>query len=440
MMISRLALAATAAALSCTVSAIAGANDMTCVLPGSGSAAPFCVDGGGFVSLDGKDKAPFTFIRHVAVCGPRLVVASSSEVAFREGSGGWTKTARHGKPVVGALGCDVKGAIFIGHKDGIAKFEGGQWSDTPYATVNVANGTLDGVKRFVTKPNGALWAVLGRSLARYEGGEWKPVDDRPPLPNEHVRFTDATVDRDGRLWLVHSRGLSVHDGKEWTSHTENLIGPAGIAVDGSGAAWIAVNDGIRVFAGGAWRKALIGGMEPQIKPRDLAFDAKGRLWMATSWGLGVVENNVAKFWRLANSDVPFDDMRTLVMAGKGPASLPSMQDKTPGGIKGKLEGENNTGVEDVRVEFCNVRLSRFTTFRAGDTPCSTQAPLTFTTRTAKDGTFSVDKVPPGDYSIVVERQAGKWVLITGSIGITAEFVRVTTGKVTSIPTITLKAK
>lgn len=426
-----------AAVLFCATADGAGANDLVCATS-SGSAAPFCVGDGGFAAIDSKDKAPFTFIRHVAVCGPRLVVASGAEVAFREGSGGWTKTARHGKSVMGALGCDAKGAIFIGHKDGIAKFEGGQWSDTPYATVNVTNGTLDGVKRFVTKPDGSLWAVLGRSLARYEGGEWKPIAEQPPMPNPHTRFSDATTDKDGRLWLVHSGGIAVHDGKEWTSHKENLIGPAGIAVDGSGAAWIAVNDGIRVFAGGTWKKALIGGMEPQIKTRDLAFDAKGRLWLATSWGLGAAENNVAKFWRLANSDIPFDDMRTLIVAGKGPASLPSAQDKPTGGIKGKLEGENNTGVEDVRIEFCNVRLSRFTTFRAGATPCSTQAPLTFTTRTAKDGTFAVDKVPPGDYAIVVEREAGKWVLITGSIGITAEFVRVNTGKVTSIPTITLK--
>ena len=339
-----------------------------------------------------------------------------------------------------SLGCDAKGAIFIGHKDGIARFESGQWTDTPYAAVNVANGALDGVKRFTTKPDGSLWAVLGRSLARYEGGEWKAIADLPTLPNEHVRFADAVADKDGKLWLVHSGGLSMHDGKAWTTHKESLIGPSGIAVDGSGSVWIAVHDGIRTFAGGTWKKALIGGMEPQIKPRDLAFDAKGRLWMATSWGLGVVENNVAKFWRMSNSDVPFDDMRTLVMAGKGPANLPAAQDKPAGSIKGKLEGEDNAGLADVRIEFCNMRLSRFTTFKAGDTPCSTQAPLTFSTRTDKDGSFSVEKVPPGDYSIVVEREAGKWVLITGSIGITSEFVRVTSGKVTTIPTITVKTK
>ena len=34
-------------------------------------------------------------------------------------------------------------------------------------------------------------------------------------------------------------------------------------------AWIAVIDGLRIFSGGTWQKALIGGMEPQIKPRDL---------------------------------------------------------------------------------------------------------------------------------------------------------------------------
>lgn len=438
-MISRPALAA-AAALLCALSTTAHAQDMTCVIPGSGSAAPFCVDNSGFASLDAKDKPPFTFVRHVAICGSRVVAANSSEVAFREGGGGWTKPGRHGKSVMNALGCDAKGVIFIGHKDGIARFEGGQWVDTPYSAVNVANGTLDGVKRFINKPDGSLWAVLGRSLARYEGGEWKPVADLPAMPNEHVRFVDATTDKEGRLWLVHSGGLSMHDGKAWTTHKENLIGPSGIAVDASGAVWIAVNDGIRSFAGGAWKKVLIGGMEAQIKPRDLAFDAKGRLWMATSWGLGVVENNVAKFWRMANADVPFDDMRTLIMAGKGPASLPATQDKPTGGIKGKLEGDGNTGLAAVRIEFCNVRLSRFTTFKAGDTPCSTQAPLTFTTRTGQDGTFNVEKVPPGDYSIVVEREAGKWVLLTGSIGITSEFVRVASGKVTSIPTITVKPK
>lgn len=439
-MISRMAVAAAAVVLFSAVSGTAHANDMVCVIPGGGSAAPFCVDGSGIVALDGKEKAPFTFIRHVAACGARLVVANTSDVAFREGSGSWTKPGRHGKSVMGALGCDAKGTIFIGHKDGIARFEAGQWTDTPYSAINVANGTLDGVKRFVTKPDGSLWAVLGRSLARYEGGEWKAIADLPPFPNEHVRFSDAAADRDGRLWMAHSGGLSMHDGKQWTTFKESLNGPSGIAVDGSGAVWIAVYDGIRSFSGGAWKKIQIGGMEPQVKARDLAFDGKGRMWIASSWGLGVVENNVGKFWRMANSDVPFDDMRTLVMAGKGPASLPKTQDKPSGGIKGKLEGEGNAGLADVRVEFCNVRLSRFTTFKSGDTPCSTQAPLTMTTRTAKDGTFNIEKVPPGDYSITLEREPGKWVLLTGSFGVTAEFVRVAGGKVTSIPTITVKAK
>ena len=439
-MISRMAVAAAAVVLLSAVSGTAHANDMVCVIPGGGSAAPFCVDGSGIVALDGKEKAPFTFIRHVAACGARLVVANTSDVAFREGSGSWTKPGRHGKSVMGALGCDAKGTIFIGHKEGIARFEAGQWTDTPYSAINVANGTLDGVKRFVTKPDGSLWAVLGRSLARYEGGEWKAIADLPPFPNEHVRFSDAAADRDGRLWMAHSGGLSMHDGKQWTTFKESLNGPSGIAVDGSGAVWIAVYDGIRSFSGGAWKKIQIGGMEPQVKARDFAFDGKGRMWIASSWGLGVVENNVGKFWRMANSDVPFDDMRTLVMAGKGPASLPKTQDKPSGGIKGKLEGEGNAGLADVRVEFCNVRLSRFTTFKSGDTPCSTQAPLTMTTRTAKDGTFNIEKVPPGDYSITLEREPGKWVLLTGSFGVTAEFVRVAGGKVTSIPTITVKAK
>ncbi|MGE3649586.1 MAG: hypothetical protein AB7G10_14690 [Reyranellaceae bacterium] len=430
-----------AAAVACCVSAAgARANDMACVLAGSGSVAPFCIDDSGIVGLGDKDKPPLRYIRHVAVCGSRLAIANATEVAFREGSGGWTKTGRHGKSLTSALGCDAKGTIFIGYKDGIARFEDGKWTDTPYASLNVTKGTLDGVKRFINKPDGSLWAVLGRSLAHYEGGEWKPVAELPTLPNEHVRFSDATVDKDGRLWLVHSGGISVHDGKTWTTYKQNLIGPAGIAVDGSGVAWISVHDGIRTFSDGTWSKALIGGMEAQVKSRDLAIDGKGRLWIATSWGLGVVENKVGKFWRVANSDVPFDDMRSLVMVGKGPGVLPPVQDKPTGGIKGKLEGDDNAGLEDVRVEFCNVRLSRFTTFRTGQTPCSTQAPLTFSTRTAKDGTYNVDKVPPGDYSIVVERAPGKWVLITGSIGITAEFVHVASGKVTSIPTITVKAK
>jgi ligand-binding sensor domain-containing protein len=439
-MISRLVATATAVALLSVASGTVRANDMACVIPGSGSAAPFCVDGSGFVTLNGKDKAPFTFGRHIAVCGSRLVIANTMEVAFREGGGGWTKLPRHGKPVMSALGCDAKGAIFIGHKDGIAKFEGGQWIDTPYTALNVANGALDGVKRFIAKPDGSLWAVLGRGLARYEGGEWQAITDPPTLPNAHTRFSHAAADRDGRLWMVHSGGISMHDGKLWTAFKENLNSPSGIAVDGRGAVWIAVNDGIRTFSGGAWKKVPVGGMEPQIKPRDLAFDGKGRLWIASSWGLGVVENNVAKFWRMTNSDVPFDDMRTLIMAGKGPANLPSTQDKPTGGIKGRIEGDGNTGLDDVRVEFCNVRLSTFSTFKAGETPCSTQAPLTITTRTAKDGTFNVERVPPGDYSVVVERAAGKWVLMIGNLGVTAESVRVVSGKVTSVPTLTVKPK
>ena len=323
-----------AAAVACCVSAGgARANDMACVLAGSGSVAPFCIDDSGIVGLGGKDKPPLRYVRHVAVCGSHLVIANASEVAFREGSGGWTKTGRHGKSLTSALGCDAKGTIFIGYKDGIARFEDGKWTDA-YASLNVTKGTLDGVKRFINKPDGSLWAVLGRSLAHYEGGEWKPVAEQPTLPNEHVRFSDATVDKDGRLWLVHSGGISVHDGKTWTTYKQNLIGPAGIAIDSSGVAWISVHDGIRTFSDGTWSKALIGGMERQVKSRDLAIDGKGRLWIATA-GPGRGREKVGKFWH-GQFRRAVDDMRSLVMAGKGPPSCRRFRQPT-GGIKGKLK-------------------------------------------------------------------------------------------------------
>ncbi len=278
-------------------------------------------------------------------------------------------------------------------------------------------------------------------MAQWIDGNWKPLADAPPFANPHVRLAAATVDGKGNIWATHSSGVAMYDGKKWTDFKESLNSPNSVAVDANGDVWIAAYDGLRVLSNGAWKKPTIAGLAPPLRLREIRADTRGRLWATTSWGLAVIENGGARFQRIANSDIPGDDLRGLLVSGAGPKSLTVIADKPLGSLKGKIEGPDNTGLSGARVEICNARLSSMTSFKRNETPCTNQAPLSYDTKTGKDGSFLFEKVPPGEYSLVVEGGSGKWVLLTGSFtGGGAERIRVGAGKPTSVPTVTLKAK
>ncbi len=129
-------------------------TDLVCATP-MGSGGPYCLDSAGsWNGFEGKDKAPVAGLRHVAMCGGKLALAGYQDVAIREADG-WAKLDRRDKPPIEAFACDAKGVPMIGHREGISRFQNGQWVDTANAALGVENATLDHARGFVVGADGA---------------------------------------------------------------------------------------------------------------------------------------------------------------------------------------------------------------------------------------------------------------------------------------------
>ena len=187
---------------------------------------------------------------------------------------------------------------------------------------------------------GYIWIGTRDGLARYDGGKFKvyrhvPGDNRS-LPGNYVQTLH--VDSANRIWLaVEGHGLQQMD----ASHTGFSPMPLGkaagvadvwaIASNGDGSVWFGTfgNGLFRLLPDGRLQHYLPTPGKPGLPDENvlaLAFDAGGTLWIATT--TGIVQ------WRKENF-IAFDSTRLL-----SPVVLSLMPDKDFGMWLGTRSGLN----------------------------------------------------------------------------------------------------
>lgn len=213
-----------------------------------------------------------------------------------------------------ALHEDKQGRICVGTRDGVARWDGTNWS-------LLRNGLGSGeVRALADDAQGTLWiGTAGGGLSEWTGDNKLNTHRKSDgLPSDHI--SALLVDKANVLWVGTGSGLARFDGRQWTSHAseQGLIGNSVgyFLEDDAGNLWIGSNAGlIRVTtaelndlaAGKIYRlRSRSFGSEEGLPTRECAPGGQptacrtsdGDLWFATIKGLASV--NPARLQRNTN--------------------------------------------------------------------------------------------------------------------------------------------
>lgn len=217
--------------------------------------------------------------------GPNYVARSAGSDLSQ-----WTfwEPGQNGLPwMVGAMGEDSQGTIWVADDYGLYRQAGTSWLDVPigipgqFASVDLRQGQ-----------DGALYAYRVATVYRVSGNAATPLYS---LPDGWGVITDLEVDAAGDLWIgTPNNGVIHRSGSTTTNYVPANSGLAEMAVvdiairSGDGLVAVATSHqdvqpydgGVAVFDGGTWVSYDYGeSFLPHYAVGEMEFDAEGHLWV-----------------------------------------------------------------------------------------------------------------------------------------------------------------
>lgn len=214
------------------------------------------------------------------------------------------KTHNSGLPHnwVNSIAIDEIGDVWVGTLQGLAKFNGVNWTNT-YLPFSATTNTISAVTVCV---NGNIWvgAQEGGGLAKYDGINWTVYNtNNSGIPSGFV--SSITSDSIGNIYIGTKKedppffghgngGLVKFDGNNWTVYNDTNSGlPAGnwiecLTIDNSGTLWIGNKMGLAKFDGNNWTVYNVtnSGLPINII-HSIDVDKYGNKWIGTYSGLTV---------------------------------------------------------------------------------------------------------------------------------------------------------
>lgn len=182
--------------------------------------------------------------------------AEKKGVAMYDGSSWRAFTEKDGLPSADTFGLaiDPQGRVWVATWNGVATFDGSEWS-TPYTTQNETLSS-DHTGSIAFDSTGDVWVGLlrdGVNRFRHADGSW-----------EHL------TKQAGQIVGNEVRSILVRQGNESTPES----------------VWIATNDGgISTYERGVWSHHTADSGLPSNSVNDLALDRYNRIWAVTSAGV-----------------------------------------------------------------------------------------------------------------------------------------------------------
>ncbi len=388
------------------------------------------------VYTDENSDLPNPYLYNGAVCPDgQFAIAHINGVVLFDGSAFKTipETDTYSSPE--GIACDANGNIWVAHFQGVSRYADGQW--TTYGSDKLASGESANelVYDVAVAPDGKVWVVTSRSVALLENETWTVYQEGQGFDSSRF-FNALVVDAKGRPWAAHSDGVDVFDNGAWTFiKKDDYNSPQSLGVDAKGQVWFGtITDGAYLFDGSSWTHHDRASEHLRSDyVTSIAGDSGGRVWFGTSYGLTVFDGANWQTFLMSNTGLGDNDVNFILVSNDGPA-LPTLEEKAPGSLTGKLEKADGTPVADVTVEICVETLA--STF-SGDTPCSDQ-PFFLSTKTGADGSFLIENVPAGYYVIVAETGDNSWAQLTDEFGITSEKTLIQAGEQYDIETLKLE--
>lgn len=205
----------------------------------------------------------------------------------------------------GEIAIDPKGRVWISgsrerytDQDGyLAVWDGTTWQEF----TNDQVGLIPKVGDFGFDSTGRVWIAVPTGAAAFNGKTWTAYAMQT---GEDCVWSTLAIDRGDRVWLGgEGCDLTVFDGNEWIKlHKDQSFSPhvSALAVDPLGRVWVGTsqNKGLFIYDGTGWTEYPISeiphlmnmqdskkGIGQGVWIRDIALDSTGRAWIATNEGL-----------------------------------------------------------------------------------------------------------------------------------------------------------
>lgn len=272
---------------------------------------------------------------------------------------GWSHLVQELTPLpsnqVNALLAWGEGQMAIGTNSGLAIWKGSeedqvedQWH---VFTTRNANLPDPHILSLETGSDGALWVGTRRGLARYDGQSWQ-VYRAADVGLEGEAVYAILADGKGKIWIGTTQGAAVYDGQIWRAYTganspigdrlvlaleiEDLVDRQNI--------YFGTDDGLFRLdtATGEWERLAperfnrrAGGIS------DLWVDSQGRLWVATlGSGVSLWDGADWRTYTTANSDLPTNRVEDILEIRPGEFWLVASYPERPGGLVARFDGQN----------------------------------------------------------------------------------------------------
>jgi hypothetical protein len=260
----------------------------------------------------------------------------------------------------------------------------------------------------------------------FDGSAWTTIRAGPEF--EDFKYSDLTVDQEGRVWALDGYSLAMYDGSQLIQLAQS--GGGIFAIDSQGQAWINAEGGAYALKNGKKTRYTEGQLPSDFVNR-IVVDAHDRVWFGTMRGVTILDGGVWTTYHMSNSGLQDDEIDRIVVTGAGP-NLPPPLEKPYGAISGRILQANGAPLANAVVEVCTQELE---TYYLGETPCSAQ-PFIGRAQTGANGKFLLENLPAGYYYLTMD-QDGNWVELRVTYGIGGKSVLVRPGETNDLGDIQL---
>jgi len=195
---------------------------------------------------------------------------------------------------VSSLSIDSSGQIWIGTMNGLAKFNGTNW--TVYTTTN--SGLADNyIRSTAIDNNGNIWIGTINGISKFNGTNWATYNSsNSGILNNYI-FEIEVHNND--IWFGTQIGLIKYDGSNWINYyqTVNSNIPEGniyaIEFDNNNNMWVgSASGGFSKFDGNVWTNFNYSNSPlPSDNVRSIMIDSDNTKWIGTFWGLVAYNEN-----------------------------------------------------------------------------------------------------------------------------------------------------
>lgn len=227
---------------------------------------------------------------------------------------------------INTITVDKNGIKWIGTtKKGLTRFDGSAWMTytdensgfrgSAYAIAEDGTGNL-------WIATGQVWPSDGNGLVNFNGTSWQTYKD-DTITGISLKNT-LVIDGNGTKWIgTGSQGLVTFDGSAWTIYTTTNSGLPhntvwSIAIDKSGARWIATNGGLVTFDGTNW---TLYNQTNSPLPSDyvyaVAIDNNDVKWIGTGDGFAKFDGTNWDVYTNANSGLPSEGVEKIIIDSDG---------------------------------------------------------------------------------------------------------------------------